>query len=183
MKKFLSILAVVAVVAFGTAVVAQNVVNYMEQGGARWVIGGSLDVISGGDLDLEAGSTFKIAGTAISATPDELDDVTLQVHLEDTAVATTRHTVSHFAGSITDWACVLGTGFSGPDRVLTLAVNGAMVSTTHTLTITAAGSLSGDIDSATLTGVTVQNGQLVSIGSDGTTGGVATEMCTIVIER
>jgi hypothetical protein len=40
-----------------------NTSNYREQGGARWVIGGSLDVISGGDLDIESGAAFKIAGT------------------------------------------------------------------------------------------------------------------------
>jgi hypothetical protein len=47
--------------------------NYMEQGGARWVIGGSLDVASGGDLDIESGAAVKLAGTAISATAAELN--------------------------------------------------------------------------------------------------------------
>lgn len=46
--------------------VAQNVVNYMEQGGARWVVGGSLDVVSGGDLDIESGGTLKLAGTSVN---------------------------------------------------------------------------------------------------------------------
>ena len=50
------------------SIAGQNVVNYMEQGGARWVIGGSLDVASGGDLDIESGGALKIAGTAITAT-------------------------------------------------------------------------------------------------------------------
>lgn len=52
---------------------SQNVSNYMEQGGARWVIGGSLDVASGGDLDIESGATFKIAGTAVTASAAELN--------------------------------------------------------------------------------------------------------------
>lgn len=44
-----------------------NTDNYKEPGGARWVIGGSLDVVSGGELDVEAGG-LKIAGTEITAT-------------------------------------------------------------------------------------------------------------------
>lgn len=47
--------------------------NYREQGGARWVIGGSLDVASGGDLDVESGGALKIAGTAMSASAAELN--------------------------------------------------------------------------------------------------------------
>ena len=47
-------------VSFVTA--RQNVLNYAEQGGSRSVIGGSLDVVSGGDLDVELGAAFKIAG-------------------------------------------------------------------------------------------------------------------------
>lgn len=44
---------------------AQQVLNYIEQGGARSVIGGEIDVVSGGSL--------KIAGTAIAATAEELN--------------------------------------------------------------------------------------------------------------
>lgn len=54
---------------------AQNVVNYKEQGGARWVIGGSLDVASGGDLDIESGGAIKIAGTAVTADAAELNKI------------------------------------------------------------------------------------------------------------
>lgn len=50
-----------------------NTSNYKEQGGARDVIGGSLDVLSGGEIDVEAGGSLKLAGTAISATADELN--------------------------------------------------------------------------------------------------------------
>lgn len=44
---------------------AADVVNYVEQGGARTVIGGELDVVSGGAL--------KFAGTQITATADEIN--------------------------------------------------------------------------------------------------------------
>jgi len=53
-----------------------NVVNYFEQGGARWVVGGSLDVVSGGDLDIESGGSIKIAGTAVTASAAELNALT-----------------------------------------------------------------------------------------------------------
>lgn len=47
--------------------------NYKEVGGARWVIGGSLDVASGGDLDIESGGAIKIAGTAVTSAAAELN--------------------------------------------------------------------------------------------------------------
>lgn len=52
-----------------------NVANYKEQGGARDVIGGSLDVVSGGEIDFESGGACKIAGVALTATAAELNAV------------------------------------------------------------------------------------------------------------
>jgi hypothetical protein len=52
---------------FSLALVSpQNVSNYREQGGARWVIGGSLDVASGGELDIESGGSLLIAGVDVT---------------------------------------------------------------------------------------------------------------------
>lgn len=45
----------------------QNVLNYVEQGGARNVIGGSLDVVASGEINIESGGAFKLAGTDIVA--------------------------------------------------------------------------------------------------------------------
>lgn len=73
-KKLWLVAAFICMFAAATAS-AQNVPNYMEQGGARWVVGGSADVISGGEIDIESGGAFKLAGTAISATAAELNDV------------------------------------------------------------------------------------------------------------
>lgn len=50
----------------------QNVLNYIEQGGARNVIGGSLDVVAGGEINIESGGAFKLAGTDITAKLAEL---------------------------------------------------------------------------------------------------------------
>ncbi len=52
---------------------ACNVDNCQEQGGGRWSVGGSIDVLTGGDLDMETGSTFKIAGVTMSSTAAELN--------------------------------------------------------------------------------------------------------------
>ena len=65
----LSLVLLIAVVAFATA----SVLNYKEQGGARWVIGGSLDVVSGGDLDIESGGSLKIAGVQVTASAAQLN--------------------------------------------------------------------------------------------------------------
>ena len=45
---------------------ACNIDNCREQGGSRWSIGGSLDVISTGELDIETGGTLLIAGSDVT---------------------------------------------------------------------------------------------------------------------
>ena len=64
---------VLLVVGIAGVAVAQNVANYKEQGGARWVVGGSLDVATGGDLDIESGGALKFAGTSITSTAAEIN--------------------------------------------------------------------------------------------------------------
>ena len=81
MKKLFLSTAVLAVLALSAAVYqhfdsieawAQNaacsVSNCMELGGSRWSVSGSLDILSGGDLDIESGATFKVAGVAVTPT-------------------------------------------------------------------------------------------------------------------
>lgn len=89
MKKFL-LGGVVAVVGFSMLLFSQelarittawaanaacNIDNCQEQGGDRWSVGGSIDVLTGGDLDIESGGAFKLAGTTVSATAVELNRV------------------------------------------------------------------------------------------------------------
>lgn len=184
MKGLLSYTAVGLVLGFGAFAVAQNVSNYMEQGGARWVIGGSLDVASGGDLDIESGASLKLAGTAISVTAAELNDSIIQIHVEDISVASTFYAVSHFIGSVTDWYCVLNSAFSGSDVTLALSVNGAQPTNNGTLTVTTSGSAAGEVDSAAVTGAnSITRGQVIGIGSNGNATQATVEMCTVVIER
>lgn len=100
MKRFY-LLASVAAFIGGSVAIAQNVSNYMEQGGARWVVGGSLDVASGGDLDIESGGAIKIAGTAISATATEINlAADISAAFEDTT-ATNALTTAECGKTIT----------------------------------------------------------------------------------
>lgn len=185
MKRFLSYTAVGLVLGFGAFALAQNVSNYMEQGGARWVIGGSLDIASGGDLDIESGASLKIAGTTVSLAATEFNDVTVQVHLDDIGLASTSYVVSYFAGDVTDWYCVLDKAFAGSDAVLVLSVNGAQPVSTDTLTVAQSGSAPADVDSGTVSsGAAIAVGEVIGIGSDGgpTDSGIL-EVCTVVIGR
>lgn len=80
MKKtiyFAAILAVIGVLAFVGGAAAQNTANWMEQGGATWHIGsgGDLQADSGGTIDVESGGTLEIAGTALTATATELNQI------------------------------------------------------------------------------------------------------------
>lgn len=52
-----------------------NTDNYREQGGSRTVIGGSLDVVSGGEIDIESGGALKLAGTEVTASAAELNEL------------------------------------------------------------------------------------------------------------
>ena len=51
----------------------QNSENYKEQGGDRTVIGGALDIVSGGELDVEDGAAFKLAGVQVTASAAQLN--------------------------------------------------------------------------------------------------------------
>ncbi len=73
-----------------------NVLNCREQGGARWHIGGSLDIESGGDIDIESGAAFRIDGTDIVTELGTLSGVTASTadlnattNFEETISATT----------------------------------------------------------------------------------------------
>lgn len=93
----------------------ENVLNYVEQGGARNVIGGSLDVVSGGDLDIESGASVKIAGTAITATAAEVNA------LDISAVgALVKVKKIHVAAG--DWSAETDSGWDLPAKSLVLDV-------------------------------------------------------------
>lgn len=55
---------------------ACQIENCLEQGGSRWSVGGSLDILTGGDLDIESGAAFKIAGSDVAPELSALDGFT-----------------------------------------------------------------------------------------------------------
>lgn len=132
----------------------------------------------------DATSTFSLGGTAVSATAAELDDVTVHLTIPDMSIASTYFAVSYFAGTVTDWYCIVDDAFT-TDNVITLNVNGGQPGTNGTLTQTASGSAAGDIDSAAVSGanVTLTTGQSLSIGSSGATTTIGETHCTIVVDR
>lgn len=67
------IITIILALSFLGIAAGYSTANYKEQGGARWVIGGSLDVASGGEFDVESGGTLKIAGTAVTASAADLN--------------------------------------------------------------------------------------------------------------
>ena len=50
-----------------------NTKNYRKQGGEEWIIGGKMEVESGGEVDVKSGGAFKMAGTSIAASAQELN--------------------------------------------------------------------------------------------------------------
>ena len=164
---------------------ACNVLNCKEQGGSRWSVAGSLDILSGGDLDIESGGALKLGGTTVSSSAAELDDTTLQIVLVDVSSNATHFVVSHFAGSITDWYCVLEGAITTANNTLTLNVNGSPPTTGSTITVAFSGSAAGDIDSdlTVATNNAITAGQAVSIGSSGDSTNTVREICTVVVNR
>ena len=63
MKRTLILLALFLIPALALAQGAST--NYSEQGGQRWVVGGELDIVSGG--------VWKIGGTTITASAADLN--------------------------------------------------------------------------------------------------------------
>lgn len=68
-----------------------NTANYTEQGGARTVIGGEIDVVTGGAL--------KLAGTAITKTAAELNALPIVEQALVAAMAVTAADAAAAAGS------------------------------------------------------------------------------------
>lgn len=71
-----------------------NTANYTEQGGARTVIGGEIDVVTGGAL--------KIAGTAITKTAAELNALPVVEQALVAAMAVTAADATAAAGAAPD---------------------------------------------------------------------------------
>lgn len=75
---------------------------YREQGGDRQVVasGGSLDVESGGEIDIESGGALKIAGTQVTATAAELNDIKTVNLAAATQTLTALQSGQKFVGAV-----------------------------------------------------------------------------------
>ena len=174
MKKILGFLAGFAVLAFIGLAVAQNTSNYMEQGGTKWVVGGELDIASGG--------TFKIGSTAVSSTAAELDECSVSTHFTDIGSASSAYAPSPCTGTLSKvYTAIWGTLSNGAADMSVYA-NGILVSPASFLIASA--STAGTVDSYTRTaGGVLTAGQAITITSDGGGDGTVAATVTFVIDR
>ena len=49
--------------------------NYHDNGGDTFIVGGDIEVKSGGEIDIESGGALKIAGTAVTASAAEINQL------------------------------------------------------------------------------------------------------------
>lgn len=192
---YVSVVFIFAGIGIGVALAA-NVVNFKEQGGARWVVGGSLDVISGGDLDIESGGALKIAGTAvtssaaelnltdgITATTTELNETFLTVEIADISTASSAWVVSPHAGTVTKIYSIINGTIATADAVLDPQIGGTSI-TDGGITIEDSGSAAGDIDSSTPSALNIVTaGQAIEIATAGASTNTISAVITLVITR
>ncbi len=159
MKKFLlgSALAALGLVAFvasgeiGVRVqnalaqnTACNVDNCQEQGGSRWSVAGSLDVLSGGDLDIESGATFKVAGVAVTPT--------VEVVAATNVITAAESGATFFLNDATEFVSTLPAPAAG--LRYTFVITGAPASASYTVVTNASANImtviltAGGIDDA-----------------------------------
>ena len=159
---------------------------YREQGGARQVIasGGSLDVESGGELDIESGGSLKLAGTAVTATAAEINEMVLTLDIADGSADATYYLVSPHAGAISKIWSVTDAAVSTADITITANI-GATAVTGGVVTIATAGSAAGDIDSATPSAANVVTaGQAINfVVAGGGSGGAPRIHLAVVLTR
>lgn len=156
----------------------QNVKVGIEQGGDRGF------VKSGGEFDIESGGSLKIAGTAVGATADELNQYALTLDIADGSAEAVYYLVCPHAGNIVKIYSVIDGAVSTADITITAAI-GATPVTNGVVTIATAASGAGDVDSATPTAArAVTAGQAINLTvTGGGAGGSPRIHVTVVIER
>lgn len=172
---YLLIFAVFALVGLPQAA-AQNVSNYSEQGGARWVVGGELDIVSGGAL--------KIAGTSVTATAAEVNEYVLCLDIADGSADATYYLVAPHAGTISKIYTVIDGAVGTADITVTGRI-GSTAITNGAVTIATASSAAGDVDSATPTAAnTITAGAALNfVVAGGGSGGSPRIHVVVVITR
>lgn len=132
-----------------------------------------------GPVDSEAG--FKINGTQVDATAEELNTKVLTVRLPDVSTASSVFVVSPYAGTLSKAYSVIDGAIADADAVLTLNVNGG-TNISETITIANSGSAAGDVDSCTPSAHnTVAVGDYIKITTNGASTNTVAATITLVI--
>lgn len=151
---------------------------YRKQGGDDLV------VASGGTIDIESGGALELAGTALTATADELNQYSVFLDIADGSAEAVYYVICPHAGTISKIWTVTDGVVGTADITITAAIGGTGV-TNGVVTIATAGSAAGDIDSATPTAAnTVTAGQAVNFTvTGGGAGGSPRVHLAMVISR
>lgn len=196
MKRFLFSILALILVASTVYAAGENVINFKEQGGARWVVGGSVDVVSGGEMDVESGGSLKLAGTAITstaaelnimdgvtATAAELNETFLTVTMADISTASSVWVVSPHAGTVSKIYTTIEGAIITVDAVLDPQIAGTSI-TDGGITIAFTGSAAGTVDSSTPSAANVVTaGQAIEIATNGGSTNTVIATITLVITR
>lgn len=151
---------------------------YRKQGGDDLV------VASGGTIDIESGGALELAGTALTATADELNQYSVFLDIADGSAEAVYYVICPHAGTISKIWTVTDGAVGTADITITAAIGGTGV-TNGVVTIATADSAAGDIDSATPTAAnTVTAGQAVNFTvTGGGAGGSPRVHLAMVIAR
>ena len=132
-----------------------------------------------GPVDSEVG--FKINGTQIDATAEELNTKVLTVRLPDVSTASSVFVVSPYAGTLSKAYSAIDGAIATADAVLTLNVNGG-TNISETITIANSGSAAGVVDScAPSAHNTVAVGDYIKITTNGASTNTVAATITLVI--
>lgn len=156
----------------------QNVKVGTEQGGNR------MFVKSGGELDIESGGSFKVAGTEVTSTAAELNEYTITLDIADGSAEAVYYLTCPHAGTISKIYTVTDGAVATADITITAAI-GVTGVTNGVVTIATAASAAGDVDSATPTAANVVTaGQAVNFTvTGGGAGGTPRIHLAMVISR
>lgn len=102
----------------------ENTLNYNEHGGSRTVIGGSLDVTSTGEIDIESGGAFKVGGVdVVGELPVSAPSATVAVAADVLAIPVTHKVVTKTTGADAE-ALTLANGVANQVLTVVLTVDG-----------------------------------------------------------
>lgn len=144
--------------------------NYTEQGGNKDVIGGTLDIVSGG----------KLQKAGVDITP-ELDKVYLTAEIDDISTAGSSWVVIPVGGNITKIYSVIDGAIASSDAALSFKIGGTAI-TGGGITVANSGSAAGDTDTATPTGNnSITAGTALELITDGSSTNTVTAVITVEI--